>query len=66
MLDGELARRPYNKAAQNRVVQAQTGRSRGSIEFKHCNVSAAAMALGLPIIKGYLPRFNRKRRRAHT
>lgn len=58
MLSDELSGRPYNKAAQNRALQEQIGRSRGSIEFKLCNVSAACLGLGLPIIKGYLPRFN--------
>src|SRR5690606_26283746 len=36
----------------------QLGRSRGSIEFKLSNISAAFRGLGLPIIRGYLPRFN--------
>lgn len=58
MLGDELAGRPYNKSAQNRLLQEQIGRSRGSIEFKHCNVSAASVGLGLPVIKGYRPRFN--------
>lgn len=58
MLSDELSGRSYNKAAQNRVLQEQTGRSRGSIEFKLCNVSAAFVGLGLPIIRGYRPRFN--------
>ncbi|OCX63718.1 hypothetical protein BFP70_11980 [Thioclava sp. SK-1] len=58
MLSDELSGRSYNKAAQNRALQEQTGRSRGSIEFKLCNVSAAFVGLGLPIIKGYRPRFN--------
>ncbi len=58
MLNDELSGRSYNKAAQNRLVQQQIGRSRGAIEFKHCNVSAAAKGFGLPIVKGYQPRFN--------
>lgn len=58
MLSDELSGRSYNKAAQNRALQEQTGRSRGSIEFKLCNVSAAFVGLGLPIIRGYRPRFN--------
>jgi len=58
MLSDELSGRSYNKAAQNRALQEQIGRSRGSIEFKLCNVSAACIGLGLPIIKGYQPRFN--------
>lgn len=58
MLSQELAGETYNKAAQNRLLQEQTGRSRGSIEFKLCNVSAAFRGFGLPVIKGYQPRFN--------
>ena len=58
MLSDELSGRPYIKADQNRALQQQIRRSRGSIEFKLCNVSAACLGLGLPIIKGYLPRFN--------
>lgn len=58
MLSDELSNRPYNKAAHNRVLQGQIGRSRGSIEFKLCNVSAVCRGFGLPLIKGYRPRFN--------
>ena len=58
MLSDELSGRSYNKAAQNRALQEQIGRSRGSIEFKLSNVSAAFIGLGLPVIKGYRPRFN--------
>lgn len=58
MLSDELSGRRYNKAAQNRALQDQINRTRGSIEFKMCNVSAALRGLGLPIIKGYAPRFN--------
>ena len=58
MLSDELSGRTYVKAAQNRLLQQQTGRSRGSIEFKLCNISAAAKGLGLPFIDGYKPRFN--------
>lgn len=58
MLGDELLGRGYNKAAQNRALHEQIGRSRGSIEFKFCNVSAACIGLGLPTIKGYKPRFN--------
>lgn len=58
MLMDDLARRRVNKAEQNRALQDQTGRSRGSVEFKLCNVSAAARAFGLPNLRGYQPRFN--------
>jgi hypothetical protein len=58
MLSDELAGRPYNKAANNRLLQEQIGRSRGSIEFKLCNISAAAQGFALPFVEGYKPRFN--------
>lgn len=58
MLSDELVGRPYNKAAQNRLLQEQIGRSRGSVEFKLCNVSAAFLAFALPMIRGYKPRPN--------
>ncbi|MCO6383064.1 DUF3883 domain-containing protein [Oceanicola sp. 502str15] len=58
MLADDLCGRAYNKAAHNRGLQAETGRSRGSIEFKHCNISAALLGFAQPIIRGYLPRYN--------
>jgi uncharacterized protein DUF3883 len=54
----ELAGQPVNKAARNRAMQELTGRSRGSIEFKHQNISAVLDKLGYPWIEGYKPRFN--------
>ena len=58
MLKDDLAGRPYNKAALNRSLQQLVSRTRGSIEFKNCNISAALIGFGLPYIKGYQPRFN--------
>lgn len=58
MLSDELAQRAYVKAEHNRQLQQLTGRSKGSIEFKLCNVSAAAIAFALPHVKGYQPRSN--------
>jgi len=58
MLSDELCGRPFNKAASNRDLQQRTGRPRGAIEFKLCNISAVAQAFGLPTILGYRPRFN--------
>jgi len=58
MLSNELSWRSYNKAAQNRSLQDQIGRGRGTIEFKMCNVSAVFRGFGLPVIAGYQPRFN--------
>lgn len=58
MLSDELSGRPYNKADRNRLLQEQIDRSRGSVEFKLANISAAFQGFGLPIIAGYKPRFN--------
>ncbi|MET3600733.1 hypothetical protein [Martelella mangrovi] len=40
------------------MLQQSLGRSKGSIEFKNCNISAALIGFGLPHIGGYQPRFN--------
>lgn len=58
MLGQEMACRDYVKAAHNKALQELTGRSRGSIEMKHQNISAVLMRLGLPWIKGYKPLVN--------
>jgi hypothetical protein len=58
MLSDELSGRPYIKAEANRLLQEQTGRSHGSVEFKLCNVSAVVQGFGLPTIDGYKARFN--------
>ncbi|MFC7739432.1 DUF3883 domain-containing protein [Roseomonas sp. GCM10028921] len=55
MLDLEIAGAPYSKIAFNRRVQAATGRSKGSIEFKFGNVSAVMDWLGFRWIQGYKP-----------
>lgn len=58
MLGLDLRGESYNKAARNRALQEHLGRSRGSIEFKHQNISAVLMALGEPWIDGYKPAHN--------
>jgi hypothetical protein len=58
MLADDLSGRRYVKAEHNRALQDRIGRSKGSIEFKHANISAALIAFGQPTLKGYLPRFN--------
>lgn len=58
MLADDIAGRPYNKAEHNRHLQTQIGRTSGSIEFKHQNVSAVLKALGEEWISGYKPAFN--------
>ncbi|HVG02140.1 MAG TPA: DUF3883 domain-containing protein [Nitrospira sp.] len=55
MLAAELAGQPFSKAAHNEALQQVIGRSRKSIEFKHCNISAVLERLGMPIVNGYRP-----------
>ena len=60
MLCAETAGRHYSKAAHRRVLQTKLSASRTpqAIEFKHANISAAMIELGLPYIRGYKPRGN--------
>ncbi len=58
MLADDVVGRLYNKAAHNRELQAQIGRSRASLEYKHQNISAVLMGLGETWIPGYKPAFN--------
>ncbi len=58
MLQSELSHQPYNKAERNRALQELIGRSRGSIEFKHQNISAVLQLIGRTWISGYKPRAN--------
>ncbi len=59
MLNTELLGKPYNKSAHRRAIAPLLPRrNEGGIEFKHQNISAALINLGLPYIIGYKPRFN--------
>lgn len=58
MLAHDIAKRPYSKAEHNRRLQPVIGRPRGSIEFKHRNISAALKGLGEDWIPGYKPAVN--------
>jgi Domain of unknown function (DUF3883) len=58
MLSMDLSDCAFNKAERNRALQELTGRSRGSIEFKHQNISAVLVQLGETWLTGYLPRAN--------
>ena len=55
MLRAELTGSMVVKAMHNRALQVKIGRSKGSIEYKHQNISAVLEKLGLPFIKGYKP-----------
>lgn len=59
MLETELQGKPYKKSEHRKALTPQlSGRSEGSIEFKHQNVSGVLVELGLPYIEGYKPRSN--------
>jgi hypothetical protein len=58
MLQDEAANKPYSKAEHNRLLQRSIDRTEGSIEFKHQNISAVLLKLGLPRITGYVPAAN--------
>jgi hypothetical protein len=58
MLADDIAGRPYSKAEHNRLLQTVIGRPRGSIEYKHQNISAVLKGLGEDWIPGYNPAFN--------
>jgi hypothetical protein len=56
MLALELRGELFNKAEHNRnLAQVLNGRTRGSIERKHQNISAVLIELGYPYIDGYKP-----------
>ena len=59
MLALELSGSPYSKAEHRRALAMKlTGRTEGSIEFKHANISAALIEEGFPYLDGYKPRSN--------
>jgi 5-methylcytosine-specific restriction enzyme A len=60
MLHAELQGLDYNKAAVNRELRAGplAARTKGSIEFRMQNISAALVEMKMPHIVGYLPALN--------
>lgn len=58
MLALDLKGEAFVKAHRNEELQRLTGRSKGSIEFKHQNISAVMARLGLPWLRGYKPMSN--------
>jgi len=49
----------FNKAEHNeRLRRSLVQRSKGSVEFKHANISAVLILHGYPYVDGYKPRFN--------
>ncbi|PHQ14745.1 DUF3883 domain-containing protein [Marinobacter profundi] len=59
MLEKHLKGWKYSKADHRRELMVRlNNRSKGSIEYKHQNVSTVLIELGLPYIPGYKPAFN--------
>lgn len=49
---------PFVKARHYEAIVAATGRSKGSVELKYMNISAALERLSLPWLQGYAPARN--------
>jgi hypothetical protein len=59
MLQAEMHGQSYKKSEHRTSLAPQlSGRSDGSIEFKHQNISGVLVEFGLPYIEGYKPRGN--------
>jgi hypothetical protein len=59
MFSKELRLEPYKKVAHlHALSKLLINRSKGSIEFKHQNISSVLIDLGFPYITGYKPRSN--------
>lgn len=62
MLGAELAAEPYSKADHDRALRDRLDRrSRSSVKYKHQNISAVLIGMGLPHIDGYRPARNIQR-----
>ena len=55
MLEHEQRGLSFNKSEHRRELMGTVERTEGSIEWKHMNISAVMVALGLPHIEGYRP-----------
>jgi hypothetical protein len=55
MLHSEMNGADYNKSAHRRLLIDRIGRTEGSVERKHQNISAVLGELALPTISGYKP-----------
>jgi hypothetical protein len=55
MLDLELRGEPFNKSERIRRLQEVVGRSDGSIQRKHANISAILVEQGYPYVDGFKP-----------
>jgi hypothetical protein len=62
MLRAELAGEPYSKAGHNQALRTRLrDRSKSSVEYKHQNISAVLIGMGLSYIDGYKPARNIQR-----
>ena len=62
MLAAEAAGQRYSKTAHRRALRRllSANRTESAVEFKHQNISAVMIELGLPYIQGYKPMANRQ------
>jgi hypothetical protein len=62
MLRAELSGEGFSKAEHNRELRPKlNNRSKSSVEYKHQNISAVLIGMGLPYIDGYKPAGNFQR-----
>lgn len=67
MLEKELTNIPYKKTEHRmRLTPKLKNRSMSSVEFKHQNISAVLLNLGLPYIQGYKPALNYQKQLYHV
>ena len=58
MLTEELTNLKYNKTNhRNTIIPLLNERKKGSVEYKHQNISAVLAEMGLPFIDGYKPAY---------
>jgi hypothetical protein len=63
MLRLDLSDRSFSKSEHNQALREHLhGRSKGSVEFKHQNISAVLLEMSLPYIDGYKPAKNYQKR----
>ncbi len=58
MMQKQTIGEPFIKKEHNRRLQKVTGRTEGSIEYKHQNISAVLQRLGMAWLRGYAPMSN--------
>lgn len=58
MFEADLVGRPYVKSQHNEALREKLHRSRGSVEYKHQNISAVLAELGMDWLPGYKPAMN--------